>query len=500
MATDLYAKFLDHVRDIFRAGSIEELLGWDQETMMPKRGAEARSHQLALVAGFTHDRLASPELGEMLARLEGEIDPSAEPEAGANIREMRRHYDRAVKIPTDLVKQIARATSLAKTAWIEARKESSFPKFAPHLQKLLDLKREVADKVGWKTEPYDALMDEYEPGAKSAEVQAVFDALKAELVPLVAAIKDAPRQPDLSLLTRMCDVAAQSSFSRAVAEAMGFDFDAGRIDTSAHPFCSGTNPGDVRLTTRYAETYFPQALFGTMHEAGHGLYEQGLDPEHAATPMGSSVSLGIHESQSRLWENMVGRGRPFWERFYREFQQTFPAYAEVRLDDFFFAINAVQPSLIRVEADEVTYGLHIMLRFDLERRMIAGKLAVKDVPAAWNESVRAFLGITPPDDAQGCLQDIHWSSGIFGYFPTYALGNLYAAQFYAAARKAIPNLEEQIRQGQLRPLLDWLRENIHRHGQRYRATELVKVVTGQELSHKPFMQYLNTKFRPLYGI
>jgi carboxypeptidase Taq len=281
---------------------------------------------------------------------------------------------------------------------------------------------------------------------------------------------------------------------------MGFDFECGRIDVTTHPFCSGASPLDVRLTTRYDEHYLPMSLFGLMHEAGHGLYEQGLNPEHAATPAGSHVSLGIHESQSRLWENLVGRSRAFWTRWYGELQAQFPSLADVACDDWHFAINAVRPTLVRVEADEVTYNLHILLRFDLERKLIEGKLAVKDVPAAWNDDFHALLGITPPDDARGCLQDIHWSMGMFGYFPTYALGNLYAAQFFAAARRALPDLDEQVARGELRPLLDWLRENIHRHGKRYRATELVQRVTGSELTHQPFIEYLNRKFRPLYGL
>lgn len=266
-----------------------------------------------------------------------------------------------------------------------------------------------------------------------------------------------------------------------------------------HPFCAGAHPHDVRLTTRYNENYLPMSLFGMMHEAGHGLYEQGLDPQHAFTPMGISVSLGVHESQSRMWENLVGRSRPFWAHYFSQLQAAMPALAGVSLDDWYFAINAVRPSLIRVEADEVTYNLHIMLRFDLERQMIAGKLKVKDVPAAWNEGMKRLLGISPPDDAQGCLQDIHWSMGIFGYFPTYALGNLYACQFFQAASRDLPELDVQIARGELSPLRTWLRENIHSRGQRYRAAELVKVVTGEPLSHRPFIEYLSRKLKPLYG-
>ena len=285
-----------------------------------------------------------------------------------------------------------------------------------------------------------------------------------------------------------------------MAAAIGYDFERGRIDPTTHPFCLGISPNDVRITTRFDEHYVPMSLFGTIHETGHALYEQGLPFEHAHTPAGESVSLGIHESQSRMWENMVGRSRPFWEHFFPQLTKQFPELAGVSLDDWHFAVNSVQPSFIRVEADEVTYNLHIMLRFDIERQMIGGRLAVNDVPAAWNAAFEQSFGLTPPDDAQGCLQDIHWSMGIFGYFPTYALGNLYAAQFFAAARRALPELDDQFRRGEFAPLLDWLRTNIHQHGKRFRAPELVERVTGATLTHTPFMDYLRNKYGPLYGI
>lgn len=494
-----YERFVQRVREISTIGAIESLLEWDQETYMPRKAAADRADQLALLAGYGHERLISEEFGKLLEELQSRVEAS-DFAAATNVREMARRHQRAVRIPTALVQEIARATALAKDDWVAARRENHFAKFAPHLEKLLDLKRQVADHVGWNTEPYDALMDEFEPGAKAADIQAVFDQLRERLVPLVAEIAAAPRKPDTSILARECPRPAQEAFGRSVIEAMGFDFDAGRIDVSTHPFCSGRAPYDVRLTTRYDERYLPMSLFGSMHEAGHGLYEQGLPAEHRGTPMAYSVSLGIHESQSRMWENLVGRSREFWQHFHPMLQKTFPALADVSLDDWYFAINTVRPSFIRVEADEVTYTLHIILRFNLERRLIAGSLSVKDVPEAWNAGMKELLGITPSTNTEGCLQDIHWSLGIFGYFPTYALGNLYAAQFFNAARRAIPGLSEQIAAGKLRPLLEWLRANIHQHGMRYRAHELVRVVTGAELSHQPFVEYLNSKFRPLYGL
>jgi carboxypeptidase Taq len=497
MPSDAYLTFIKRVREINLASSIEAVLDWDQETYMPPKGAENRAQQAAFMAGVAHDRLVDEEVGKLLEKLEAEGDD--DPVVATNVREMRRQYDRKTKLPKALVEEIAGTTTRAKSAWVKARKASDFGAFAPLLDKLLDLKRQVAERIGYDTEAYDALMDEFEPGARAADVQAVFDGLRKELVPIVQQIKDAPRQPDVSLLERNCAVEAQAAFGRRVAGDMGYDFEAGRLDIVTHPFCTGFSPSDVRITTRYSENYLPMALFGTMHEAGHALYEQGLMDEHAHTPMGQSISLGIHESQSRMWENLIGRSRPFWTHYYPALQEAFPVYKDVALDDWYFAINNVRPSYIRVEADEVTYGLHIMLRFEIERKMISGELATKDVPEYWNTQFQEYVGITPPDDAQGCLQDIHWSMGIMGYFPTYALGNLYASQFFVAARAALPELDAQVGRGELLPLREWLRENIHRHGRRYKAGELVERVTGAPLSHGPFVAYLREKYGPLYG-
>jgi carboxypeptidase Taq len=349
--------------------------------------------------------------------------------------------------------------------------------------------------------PYDALLDEYEPGATAAEITQVFAALRDELVPLVQAILGSGKKAPHDLLERDYPVEAQRTFGEAAAKAIGFDFTAGRLDVTTHPFCSGIGPGDCRLTTRYNPHHFNQGFFGILHEAGHGIYDQGLDPEHYGTPLGSADSLGIHESQSRLWENQVGRSRAFWEHFFPRARQVFPGTLEdVSLDDFIFAINDVERSFIRVEADEATYNMHIILRFELEQALIAGDLEAKDVPGAWSEKFHKFFQLTPPNHAQGCLQDIHWSMGGIGYFPTYTLGNLYAAQFMESARRDLGDLEADFRRGDFARLKGWLSEKIHRRGQRYRPHELCERVTGRPLSHKPLVAYLRGKYGPLYGI
>lgn len=493
-----YDTLMQLVRETHALASCQELLEWDQETYMPPTGVVARAEQLAALARTTHERQTDPRIGELLDNIDGAL---SDPLQLANLRETRRDYDRAVKIPSDLVAKIAKAASHGQKAWATAREESAFSKFEPHLVELLDLKREVAELLGYGNEPYDALLDEFEPGETAETVAKVFDDLRGPLSEFVAQIAGATKRPDESIVRRKFPRADQETFARKLSEAVGFNFQSGRIDVSTHPFCSGATPSDVRLTTRYNERHFSPAIFGVLHETGHGLYQQGLDSAHMFTPMGSAVSLGIHESQSRLWENMVGRSRAFWEHFYPDCKATFPAaLGDVSLDGFVGAVNAVQPSFIRVEADEVTYNLHIILRFELERAMVAGKLAVHDIPDAWNAKMKDLLGITPESDADGCLQDIHWSFGAFGYFPTYALGNLYAAQFHAAAERDLGDLNDPIRRGDFKPLLVWLRENIHRHGQQYRAAELVKRVTGEPLSTGPLLTYLRDKFAPIYGL
>lgn len=500
----LYSELLTHVRKTALLTSCGAVLGWDRETYMPPGGNEHRANQLSLLAGQAHEWGTDPHIGELLDQLrDSELTDAEDSDSAVNIREIGRSYNRSRKLPQRLVEELSRVTALAQQHWAEARSASDFASFAPWLKQIVELKREEAAAVGFSDggEAYDALLDEYEPNAKSSDVASVFDALRKELVPLLDAIKGAPRQPDASILERDYCVDQQAVLGREAAAAIGFDFDIGRLDVTTHPFCSGFGPGDCRLTTRYDKNFFSSSFFGTLHESGHGLYEQGLTKDAFGTPLGSAVSLGIHESQSRMWENLVGRSRAFWDLFYPKAQAAFPnALGETSLDDFHFAINGVSPSFIRVEADEVTYNLHIMLRFDLERDLISGKVEAADVPDVWNERFTSDFGITPANDAEGCLQDVHWSAGLFGYFPTYALGNMYAAQFYAAAEQQLGDLDEMFRKGEFQPLLQWLRQNIHQHGQRFSASRLVEVVTGNSLSNTPLMDQLNGRFRTLYGV
>ncbi|HZZ81490.1 MAG TPA: carboxypeptidase M32 [Gemmataceae bacterium] len=499
---DAYRELIDRFKECKLLESIGAIAGWDQHTYMPPKGAGHRAEQMGYLAKLGHEKLTNPRLGELLGVCESSaMVKDAESNEAVNVREIRRTYDRAVKMPPKLVEEIARTVSQAQNVWAQARKNSDFPSFAPWLDKIVALKREEAKAVGYKESPYDALLDEYEPGATAAQITRVFAELRADLVPLVAAIGAAPKKPRRDILTREFAVDRQHIFGQAAAAAIGFDFQAGRLDTTVHPFCSGIGPGDCRLTTRYQPREINQGLFGILHEAGHGIYEQGLDPAHFGTPMGTAVSLGIHESQSRLWENQVGRSRPFWEHFLPRLQQSFPGVVDdVSLDDFVFAANLVEKSFIRVEADEATYNLHIILRFELEQALIGGDLKPADVPGAWNEKFRVMFDLTPPNDAQGCLQDIHWSMGGLGYFPTYTLGNLYSAQFMQQARKDLGDLDADFRRGQFGRLKGWLNEKIHRPGQKYRPGELCRRVTGQPLSHKPLIAYLRGKYEPLYGI
>jgi carboxypeptidase Taq len=499
---EAYAELIRRVKAIALLNSCGSVLHWDHQTYMPAKGAAHRAEQLALLAGLGHEQFTAPGVGELLSRAEADRDRHEPRSAVAvNVRELRRAYDRATRVPPALVEELARTAALAHEVWVDARRASDFERFRPWLARLVTLKQQEAAAVGGSGVPYDALLDEYEPGETVARLTPVFTELRTSLVDLVGRIGRSPRRPDLSILHRAYPIAAQEAFGRTVAEAIGFDFQAGRLDATVHPFCSGIGPGDTRLTTRYNPHDFGDAFFSILHEAGHGLYDQGLEAEHFGTPMGEAVSLGIHESQSRLWENFVGRSLAFWEYWLPQVRRAFPeALTGVGLDAFVFAVNDVRPSLIRVDADEATYNLHILLRFELERALIDGDLAVVDLPTAWADGMERLLGIRPPDDARGCLQDVHWSGGSFGYFPTYTLGNLYAAQFFAKAQTDLGDLAAQFRRGEFLPLRAWLNRAIHREGQRYRAADLVVAVTGEPLNPGHLLRHLTEKFEALYGL
>lgn len=502
-AQKAYDALIRESREIARLASIGSLLSWDEHTYMPQGGAENRAEQSSMIARMVHERATSPKIGEWLAAIEAS-DLVRDPHSniGANVREYRRSYDRATKIPAALVEELSRTEVLAQQAWAEARKQSDFLKFAPWLRKTVDLKKQEAECVGYQGHIYDALLDPYEPDETSANLRGVFEGLRGPLVDLIERIAGSSRKPPVELLERTYPSALQEQLARLGARTIGFDFDAGRLDVSVHPFCSDEGPGDVRITTRYDEQYFGDAFFGVLHETGHALYEQGLPKKDLfGQPIAEAISLGIHESQSRLWENLVGRSKSFWEHFLPKAKDVFgETMRDVTLDAWHFAINDIRPSLIRVEADEATYNLHILLRFELEQAMLTGDLAVDDLPGAWSERMQKYLGITPPNDAKGCLQDIHWSGGSIGYFPTYTLGNLYASQFFEQAGKDLGALDAQFAKGEFGPLLGWLREKIHRHGKRYSARELVKRATGSELSAKPLLDHLNRKASELYGV
>lgn len=493
-----YQAILPKIRELSLLNSAQALMGWDQEVTMPKGNAMMRGEQMAALASVVHHKLIDPALGEMLRTAGTETDLN--PYEACNVRETLRAHEKAIKIPATLVEDLTKITSQATHVWVEARKKSEFKIFTPWLEKIIAIDKEIADKIGYAQVPYDALLDEYDPGATVANVSAVLLPVRDKLVPIVQALGEAPRKPDLSILTRRYPLDVQERVCREAAALIGFDMHCGRLDVSTHPFCSGTSQRDVRLTTRYDENWFPGSFFGVVHEAGHGIYEQGLNTDYAFTPAGDAAWLSIHESQSRFWENMVGRSRAFWDFYFPKLQNYFPeALRGVSKDDFYGAINSVQPSLIRVEADEVTYGLHVILRFEIEQALFSNQITVNDLPAIWNEKIQKYFGLTPPNDAEGVLQDIHWSHGSFGYFPTYLMGTLYSAQWAHYIKKDLP-MDTLMCNGDFAPIKQWLNTKIHHEGRRYWAKDLVKQVTGEDLNPDYFVTYLKEKFGPIYGI
>jgi len=502
---DAHAAFdalCQHARKTSLVESIESSLCWDERCMLPSKAGEHRTEQIAYLAGVVHQRMTDPRVAEWLAVLVDSdlaVDPHSD--AGTTIRQLKREFDKQTKLPQELVEQLSRVSVKGQRCWAEARKNNDFAAFAPLLTQIVDLTKQKAECYGYTDHIYDALLDDYEPLETTASVEKLLTELREELVPLVQKIAEGSRQPNLEILTREYPVKQQRQVVTEAAKRIGFDFSRGRLDETDHPFCTDIGPDDCRITTRYNVNDFGDGFFSVMHEAGHGMYQQGLRTEQFGLPPGSAVSLAIHESQSRLWENLVGRAASFWQHFYPVVQQAFPAaLGDVDVEDFVFAINDVRPSLIRTDADEVTYNLHIITRFELEQDLLTGVLDVADLPEAWNAKYEQMLGIRPDSDANGVLQDVHWSGAAIGYFSTYTLGNLHAAQLFEQARIDLGDLDAQFAKGEFAPLLTWLREKIHKPGQCYTAAELAQKVTGKPLSCEPLVRHLKTRFGDLYGI
>jgi carboxypeptidase Taq len=497
-----YEELMQRVRDEATLASVEALLEWDEETRMPAGAVEGRSEQLALLAGLLHERGTDPRLGELLDELEGSsllADPSSPP--AVNVRELRRDYERFVRLPRNLVQDLARTTAVAQRAWATAREAADFGRFRSHLERIVELKRAEAECVGYQGEPYDALIEDYEPGITSRIVARLYDALRRELVPYAARIAEAARRPDTGVLRRAVPVDAQLRFGERVAARVGFDFTRGRLDLGVHPCCTSLGPGDCRIGLRFDLRDFAGGVLTVLHELGHGLYEQGLEPAHYGTPVGEAASVGMDESQARLWENRVGRSRGFWQHFLPEARERFPeALGDIGLDEFHAAVNQVTPSLVRIHADEVTYNLHVMIRFELERALVSGDLPAGELPGAWSEAYARYLGVTPRDDAQGCLQDGHWADGLIGYFPTYTLGDVFGAQLFARAAEELGDLEEAFARGEFGGLVRWLGARIYRQGGRHPSARLIEVVTGSPPDHRPLVRALRARYDVLYRL
>jgi carboxypeptidase Taq len=498
-------KFLElktRLAEIHDLNKVSWVLGWDQRTMMPPKGAAVRAEQLATLNKIAHERFTSDEIGRLLDELRPHEEslPYDSDEASL-IRVARRDWEKARRVPVELRAAIARAAAQANPVWIEARKKSDFKLFLPALQRNVELKHQYIECFDEAENVYDILLDDYEQGMTTAEVKALFDEFKREVTPLIAAIAGRGEAVDDKPMYGHFPVEKQRAFCISLIEKFGFNADSWRLDPTVHPFASNSATGDIRITTRYYENYLGPALFGSMHECGHGLYENGVSPALERTPLCRGASLGLHESQSRLWENLVGRSRPFWKFFFPKLQAAFPEqFAGVDAEAFYRAINKVRPSLIRVEADEATYGLHIILRFELEQEVMNGQLALKDLPEAWNARMKQYLGIDVPDDARGVLQDIHWSGGMLGYFPTYALGNIISAQIWEKALAAMPDLYEQFERGEFMPLREWLRETLHKHGRKFTPQETMRRVVGGPITVGPFVRYLKNKFSDIYQL
>lgn len=500
MTDTAYSQLKSILGEVYDLNSTLAVLGWDQQTYMPPGGAEERGSAMATLSRIMHLKIISDELQKNLADCEKESAGWADDSDEARlVKVSRREVNRRLRIPADWVANFAEATAIGQEKWEQAKETSDFKRFEPYLEKIVELRREYASFFQPYDHIYDPLLDEFEPGLKTGDVQKIFSILRKEQVELIRELTSKP-QVDSSFLHQPFPENLQWEFGISVISNMGFDWNRGRQDSSAHPFTTTFGMGDVRITTRVMPEYLASALFSTIHETGHALYEQGFNSSLYRTPLATGASMAIHESQSRMWENLVGRSKPFWKHYYPKLQQLFPSQlANVSFDAFYKGINRVEPSLIRTEADEATYNLHVMLRLELEIALLERKVEVHDLPGIWRDRMKEYLGVEPKDDSHGVLQDIHWAGGLVGYFPTYALGNVISAQFWQCMKKTIPDLEEQIGRGDFLPMLSWLRENIHMHGAKFETQELIKKVTGSSIDPQPYLDYLNTKFREVYS-
>ncbi len=478
---------------------IQNVLEWDQNVNMPPGGSEARGQQLATLGRIAHEKATSKRVGKLLEELKSEFsDPSSD--EGALVRVAVRDYEKATRVPSSFVAKQAIITTKAFEAWVEAKGKSDFSIFHPHLEKVVALAQEYISFFPPADHPYDTLLNDYEPGMKTADVQEIFDALRPKQVELIKAISSAKQVRD-DFLHKKYNEQKVWEFGESVITRFGYDWSRGRQDRAPHPFQTTFSVNDTRITNRFEEGNPLATLFSAMHESGHAMYEQGSNPAYERTPLAGGTSLAVHESQSRMWENLVGRSLPFWEHFFPKLKKTFPSKLEgVKLKQFYKAINKVEPTFIRVNADEATYNMHVMLRLELEIGMVEGKFAVKDLPEIWNAKMDEYLGTVPPNDAQGVLQDVHWSSGLMGYFSTYALGNLISAQLWEKINEDIKDLDEQIRNGKFEALLNWLRAKIHTHGRKYDPQDLVQKVTGSRINSEAYIRYLTKKYGAIYEL
>ncbi|MGI8774449.1 MAG: carboxypeptidase M32 [Actinomycetota bacterium] len=496
--TDAWDRFKSAAEDLENLGSAIKLANWDQEVMMPVKGGEGRARVLATLQALAHERLTDPRLGDLLDELGNDADLDAV--QSASVRIMKKHYDRATRVPEALVRELAELEATAFQAWTRARPANDFSILEPYLTKMLALKKEQADAIGWEGERYDALLDEYEPDMKTAEIEAMFEDLEVSLRPIVDKVVEAAGEPP-SFVDRPFDSAKQKFFSDWLVQELGFDTAAGRLDTSPHPFTMPIGPGDVRQTTKMVENELMMSLYATIHETGHALYEQNLPPELGRLPAGQVPSLGLHESQSRLWENQVGRSHPFCGFLFTKLSEMFPAETkDIDADLFYRGASHPQRTLIRITADELTYNLHVALRFQLELAMFRDDLDVADLPGAWNEGMQRWVGITPPTDSEGVMQDMHWSIGALGYFPTYTLGTLYAAAFFEKAEADLGSLTSDLAKGDTTRLFDWLKANVFSQAYLYPAKELGQRILGAPLEAAPFIDYLKKKYGELYDV